>query len=190
VRRFFHNNETLLKVGSLVFAGAGVLRAQPKEDAVAILQCLLIVMGLVIFFRMWEDLPRRYGVLPGERWTLGLAIVYYSLTIALIVSVVYLTQGLADQRYKYLWIVLGSLLAVGGASLLTHRSGVEHSLAGAILRLLGEHARVEAAGVLVTVLLVLTIVVGYGAAHAVSPAINAALDQVFGVPPSAAAPPR
>jgi hypothetical protein len=64
VKRFFHANETLVKIMSLVFAAAGFLRAQPKDDAVAVLQCLLIVVGLVIFARLWEDLPRGSAIPP------------------------------------------------------------------------------------------------------------------------------
>jgi hypothetical protein len=51
VREFCKQNETLVKVASLVFAAAAFLRASPKDDAVAILMFLPIVLGVVIYAR-------------------------------------------------------------------------------------------------------------------------------------------
>jgi len=146
------------------------------------------VVGLVIFLRLWQDLPRRYVVLPGEGWTFGLVVVYYCLTIILIVSNAYLVSGFVEQRYTYLWVALGTLLAVAGASWLTHQATAERGVASATVRILGAGNHDKAVGVLVAGLLVVVVVGSYGLAHVVGPLINGALDQLFGPPPSP--PPR
>lgn len=183
VRRFFHANETLIKIISLVFAAAGILRAQPHDDAIAVMQCLFLILGLIMFVRLWEDLPRRYGVLPGEGWTLGLIVVYYCLTILLVVSNFYLMSTFVAQRYRYLWVALGTLLAVAGASALTYWSTAGHPIAGARVLLVSTDKENQRFGVLIAVLLVAIIAGSYLLARVVSPALNAGLDQVFGAPP-------
>ena len=135
----------------------------------AIMVFLLTIVGLVIFARLWEGFPRRFGVLPGANWALGLTVVYYCMTFSLVVGVIYLTGGFFEQRQRYLWIVLGTVLAVAGA---LERSG-----------------RWSLVNVLSTVLLVVVVVVAYGAAHVASPPINAALDRL-GAPSATAASPR
>jgi hypothetical protein len=185
VRRFFHANETLVKIISLVFAAAGFLRAQPKEDAVVVMQCLLIVVGVVIYVRLWSDLPRRYVVLPGEHWTIGLIVTYYCLTIILVVAILYLTAGFVEQRHRYLGVALGTLLAVAGVSLLTRWVTAEQGDGRTLLRRLGVDERDWIAGVVVTVLLVAVIVGAYAVASVASPPVNTALDRVFGPPPVA-----
>jgi hypothetical protein len=186
VKRFLHNNETLIKMGSLVFAASGVLRAQPKDDAVALLQTLLIVIGLIIFLRLWKDLPRRYGMLPGSGWTLGLTLLYYCLTISLIVGIVYITGNLAEQRYKYLAILLGTLLAIGGVSWLTYQANLERALLG----WLGGRGHEAQVGLLVGILLLLLVTGAYLLAAALAPPLNVALDQLFGPPPPPTQPSR
>jgi hypothetical protein len=183
IRRFFHNNETLIKVGSLLFAAAGVLRAQPEDYAVAMLQSLLTVMALVVFLRILGDLPRRYGVLPGQGWTFSLIVVYYCMIISLIVAVLYLSSNFLEQRYQYLSIALGTLLAVAGTSGLTHWLTTGDRTPGPLGRLMRGPPPEGLAGLVVLGVLVIIVVGAYALAYALGPAINAALDRVFGPPP-------
>ena len=182
IRRFLQANSVLITTGSLVFATAAFLRASPKDNAVAVLMCLLLVMGLTIFLRLWSDLPRELVVLPGANWTLGLTVLYYCMTIALIVGEAYLLAGLVEQRHTYLPEVLGTGLAISGAAALTHRAAAARRIASGLTRLFGAARPERVAQIIVAGLLVVTVAGAFVLAGGVSPLINAGLDRVVGSP--------
>ena len=182
ILRFFREHATLVQVMSLVFAGAAFLRAAPKDDAVLVLMLLLLIMGLVLFARLWSGLPRELGVLPGADWTIGLVLIYYCLTISLVIAVVYLLAGFVEQRHRYLPVALGTLLALGGAAALTHRATAARHIAAALTRRFGAEPSGLAARLLVAGLLVVTVGAAFIVSSAVSPPLNAGLDRLFGAP--------
>lgn len=180
LRRFLDRNANLLRMVSIVFAAAAFLRAAPEDDIIAVLTFLLLIVATAIYQRLWLDLPRRLIVLPGEGWTLGLTVVYYCMAIGFVLGGIYLAAGFIDQRQKYLWVVLGTLLAVGGAAWLTHSASIERKLAPLLRSIHSESGRQLAAGLIVAVTLVGVMLGAYVVSYKISAPINGLLDQLFG----------
>ena len=182
-RLFFRENATLIQTMSLVFAGAGFLRAAPRDDAVLVLMLLLLIIGLVLFLRLWWQFPREAGVLPGANWTPGLVLIYYCMTIALIVGGIYVLAGFAEERHRYLPVALGTLLALGGATALTVHAAAARHIAAALAGRFGAEPSGRAATLVVAGLLVLAVAGAFLVSSVASPLINAALDQLLGPAP-------
>jgi hypothetical protein len=109
--------------------------------------------------------------------------------ISLIVAVVYLSSSFLEQRYQYLSIALGTLLAVAGISGLTLWLTTGDRTPSPLGRLMRGPQREGLAGLVVLGVLVIIVVGAYALAYASGPAINALLDQVFGPPPVIGRPP-
>lgn len=182
LRRFFHQNETLLKMLSLLLAAAGFLRNAPQDDAVAFLISLVMVMALLTFLRLWRDLPRTMGVLPADNWTPELTLFYYCLTAALVVSVAYLMAGIVvTRREQDLWVVLatvvGLALAVGTNRL--GKSAAARSVLGGAFPRLNDDQRHAIASSLVIAVTVLIIPLAYWLGHQGAGILNEVLDQML-----------
>jgi hypothetical protein len=105
------------------------------------------------------------------------------MTIALVVGVVYLTAGFAEQRYTYLWVVLGTLAAVAVASLVSHQLVADRGPTAPLIQRLDEGSHATLAALCIGMLFVAIIAGAYALAYNVGPPLNHGLDEVFGPPP-------
>src|SRR5262249_50101002 len=115
--------------------------------------------------------------------------VYYCFTMAAAVAAWYIGSGFLLHRRDYLWAMLGTPLAIGGATALTYRSAFQHWLERILPPLYAE----KMARVAVVAALAIVIVGSFVGMNRAEPLINATLDAVLGVSPeraNAAPPPR
>src|SRR5205823_530591 len=64
------------------------------------------------YWRLWRDLAPLFGILPAGTWTAELSVFYYLFTITMIVAAYFFAAEYLARRDHYLWIVLGTALAV------------------------------------------------------------------------------
>jgi hypothetical protein len=180
-------NANLLRMLSVLFATAAFLRSTPPNNAAAILTFLTLLTAFVIYWRLWRDLAPELGILPGHHWAVELTVFYYLFSISLVIAAYFLAGEYLTRRHHYLWVVLGTLLALIAVVALAHWAQAVKGGGRWLGRIRGPDAsrHPKLAGALVALLVFLSVTASYFLTSRLSGPVNQWLDQVWAIPADA-----
>jgi hypothetical protein len=181
LRRFVNLNANLLRLLSVLFATAAFLRVSPRDETVELLLSLVLATAFVVYWRLWRDLAPLFGILPAGTWTAELSVFYYLFTITVIVAAYFFAAEYLARRDQYLWILLGTALAVAVMVGLTQWARGTHRAISGLASARGfDYAwQARLIGVGLAVLLLVSVPASYYLAHRLSAPFNSWLDAVL-----------
>ena len=184
LREFMNVNSNLLRMLSVLFATAAFLRASPRDNVVAILMFLTLLTAVVIYWRLWRDLAPELGILPARHWAVELTVFYYLFSISLVIAAYFLASEYLTRRHHYLWVTLGTVLALLAVVALVHWARAVREGGRWLGWVPGPTAErhPKLAGALVALLVLLSVTASYFVTSRLSQPVNQWLDQVWVMP--------